>query len=116
MFRSIQEQEEFDHEIGCATEQQNAYALAHMEWRRVWDWPLIKEALGDGKVVLIREWTSYCPFTDAILGGNMELVRTYEPDEELPELEFNEEITLSYRYPCKKDPDREPVSDDDIPF
>lgn len=111
--------EDMQFEMGVGTELQNALAISRQEWKRVNDLPEIVAALACGKVVLVREWTSYCPRTDAIMGGNIELVEVYEPDQALPVLDFDEdnEVALYYKHPNFGHPEPiEPIAEDDIPF
>ncbi len=62
---NIQEQEEYDYNIGRATDHQNAYALSMMQRR--YDDTRIAAELAQGKFVVVEECEQFCPFTDACL-------------------------------------------------
>jgi hypothetical protein len=117
----VQRQEHFDHEMGCATEQQNAFAWASMNRRG--DDPRINEALAAGKHVIVESGPEYCPYTDALMGSRKILVsvhetreaaeaalRGYQAEHEDPDPEIDVFIlpykAVEYRYP----------TDDEIPF
>jgi hypothetical protein len=115
-------QEHLDHEMGAyPNELAAAYDLSRREARLVNDSVAIAAALAAGKVVLVNEWTSYCRFTDAILGGNQELEAVYDSVADIPEdLELfgDDEGGRRLIFPRNdKEPEPLPVlADEDIPF
>ncbi len=73
-------QEHCDHVAGCASEQQNAFALSQMQFdsgmRKV-------RALTDaGRFVVVTESTAYCRFTDATIGTNYHVESDHATREE----------------------------------
>lgn len=73
---SIQEQESIDHEIGSASELQNAYARSQSE--RVHS----EKIPDDGRFHVVAEWMEYCPCTDAPLGTARKVVASYDTRED----------------------------------
>lgn len=65
---NIQEREEIDYRIGCATELQNSYAASRLE-REPDDTAKIRDLVAAGKFVLVAEVPDYCPRTDAAMGS-----------------------------------------------
>lgn len=61
-----QEQEELDYQMGCATEQQNAYAVSCMD-RKPDDTAKINDLVSQGRFVVVVEGPEYCRHTDALL-------------------------------------------------
>jgi hypothetical protein len=65
---SPQQQEELDYQMGCATEQQNAYALSCID-RKPDDMGKINELVAQGRFCAVARGPEYCRFTDALLPG-----------------------------------------------
>lgn len=82
--RSIQEQEQWDYEMGMATEHQNAYAWSMMN-RKPDDKGHANELLGMGRYVVISEHPIYCPSTDASMGVATLLLGDYATHDEAVE-------------------------------
>jgi hypothetical protein len=93
---NIQEQEEIDYQIGCASELQNALVWSRMN-RRPDDSRRIEDAVKAGRFVIVLEMTEYCPSTDAIMGSIRLALSTHDTREhaiaamtgEEPTNEFN---------------------------
>jgi hypothetical protein len=114
-------QEHLDHEMGAyPNELAAAYDLSRRETRLVVDAIAIEEALAAGYIVLVNEWTSYCRFTDAIIGFNRELEAVYHTVADIPEnLELfgDDEGGRRLIFPRKEEPEPVPMlADEDIPF
>jgi hypothetical protein len=120
MFRSIQEQEQADYEMGMATEQQNAYAWSMMN-RKPDDKSAAEELVALGRYVVISEHPIFCPSTDASMGVATALLGDYETHDEAVEFcrgyEGSEDEYVRILTPTVVvlNPPV-PLTDDDIPF
>lgn len=74
-------QEHLDHQMGYATEHQNAFALAQLT-RRPDDSARIRELVGQGRFCVVEIGPEYCPYTDGILGSRRILVGDFATREE----------------------------------
>jgi len=63
---TLAEQEHWDHELGAASELQNALSLSRME-QQLRD-PMIDNSLSHGKHVVVTTYDAFCPRTDAAMG------------------------------------------------
>lgn len=68
--------EHMDHEAGCASELQNAYALSMME-RKPDDTAKINILVAAGRFVVVEQYPIYCPRTDAGMGIRKHCVGDY---------------------------------------
>jgi hypothetical protein len=117
-------QEHLDHEMGRMTDEQNAIALSRSRMNLCRDESKITEALKAGKSCLVSEWPEYCPMTDAVIGNNVCLVRTFDDPVEaarkIAEIlldRYCDEERYYLRYPVGVEPEPLPeLSDEEIPF
>ena len=79
---NIQEREELDYEMGCASELQNAFSRSRMEIRLHDDTSKIKALVAQGKHVVAVSYPSCCPSTDAYLGTNVYLQAAFDTRDE----------------------------------
>lgn len=121
MVWSIQEQEHWDYEMGAACELQNALALSRME-AQLRD-PMIDNAVGNGKHVIVRTHPAYCPRTDAGMGEHEDFVSEHDTREDaevaLSAINFEELCDeTGYRIePMMPAPKPQPTAcDDEVPF
>jgi hypothetical protein len=114
---NIQEREEWEYRMGCASELQNALTRSRLEFTD--DSGSVRELTDAGRYVVVFESTAYCQSTDAIIGTRKTLVGDFATNEEAQALvdELNEgaDEECSARVYCPKPP-TVVVADTDIPF
>jgi len=117
------EREHWDHEMGCMTEHQNAYALSNMEHN--YRAEEIDDALNEGKFVLVLNNPVQCMLTDAYLKQpSQSLFGSYDSLEdaqaarqaECEACEYDDESWLTIEPHQKAMHVAATVSDDSIPF
>jgi hypothetical protein len=74
MFRSVQEQEQFDYEMGMATELQNAYAYSRMTTTIKNETKAINELSAAGWYVAVGQFEICCQHTDALIGTEISII------------------------------------------
>jgi len=95
-FANVQQQEDVDYELGCATELQNAFARSCMELRpnngKVDS--LVAKFVKAGRFCVVDEFEVYCPSTDAFVGVSRTL--RYVVSSEARALELAGDCEYSY--------------------
>lgn len=79
---NIQEREELDYQMGCASELQNACSRSRMEVQLQDDTKKICDLVSQGKHVVAVSYPSLCPSTDAYLGTNVCFQAAFDTREE----------------------------------
>jgi hypothetical protein len=85
---NIQEREERDYEMGCMTEQQNAFARSRAEIQLRNDSARIAAAVEAGQHVVCTSRPVTCPSTDAFIGSDICL--EFAGTKEEAEVKYNE--------------------------
>jgi hypothetical protein len=117
---SVQQQEEYDYQMGAASDAENALAWNRMNMKPD-DSGKIAEAVAAGKFVVVLEGTAYCPSTDAIMGSRKFLHSAHDTRAEaqaaILAMDDMDDISVYVR-PSPKSPviPYVPSTNDDIPF
>lgn len=117
---SVQQQEEYDYQMGMASEAENAFAWNRMNMKPD-DSAKIQEAIDAGKFAVVLDGPVYCPSTDAIMGSQRFLDSVHDTraaaEAKAYDLGDMDEIDV-YVLPRADRPATPyvPLTDDDIPF
>lgn len=76
-----QEREHWDHEEGCQTELQNAFALSKMTVQIKNELDEATDLVNQGKHVLMYSRSVLCPSTDAYIGREVIMISSFETRE-----------------------------------
>lgn len=76
-----QQVEEWEYQMGAASEQQNALTVSRMEMAPD-DRAAANELVSLGRFVLVSEYSAYCPRTDALMGSRLWMVGDYATHDE----------------------------------
>ena len=77
---NIQQQEDYDYQMGCASELQNALSQSIAEFDS--GWGLVQAAIDAGLFVVASVSTAYCRRTDACMGARYGIQSTHPTYEE----------------------------------
>jgi hypothetical protein len=115
--------EELEHEMGRATEQQNAFALAQMQYAAAGKFdndPRIEQETAKGKFVVVVQGEVCCPHTDALMACPLGFISAHDTREEalaVTQVQGYEPLYVLPQPPpeggCQNN---KPLNDDDIPF
>lgn len=78
---NVQEREEWEYQMGAASELQNALTVSRLEMAPD-DSGAINELVSLGRHVLVSEYPAYCPRTDALMGVRRAMLGDYEHHDE----------------------------------